>query len=109
MIHSSRSCIQLHNSLVRCSTQTKCPARCGLLRTVSSSSGQTPRHAADTLVRDLATTLGYEVMQTEAPSDDGAEVFAVSDEFGIIPVEGTTGPVISKLSECFDKLWSLDK
>ena len=67
------------------------------------------RHAADTLVRDLATTLGYEVMQTEAPSDDGAEVFAVSDEFGIIPVEGTTGPVISKLSECFDKLWSLDK
>lgn len=71
--------------------------------------GQTPRHAADTLVRDLATTLGYEVMQTEAPSDDGAEVFAVSDEFGIIPVEGTTGPVISKLSECFDKLWSLDK
>ena len=48
-------------------------------------------------------------MQTEAPSDDGAEVFAVSDEFGIIPVEGTTGPVISKLSECFDKLWSLDK
>ena len=48
--------------------------------------GQTPRHAAD-----------------------GAEVFAVSDEFGIIPVEGTTSPVISKLSECFDKLWSLDK
>ena len=70
--------------------------------------GQTPRHAADTLVRDLATTLGYEVVQTETPSDDG-EVFAASDEFGIVPVEGTTGPVISKLSECFDKLWSLDK
>ncbi len=70
--------------------------------------GEAPRHAADTLVRDLATTLGYEVVQGEASLDD-AELFAVSDEFGLIPVEGTTGPVISRLSECFDKLWSLDK
>lgn len=66
-------------------------------------------HAADTFVRDLAKTLGYTLIQDELAPDDGAEVFAVSDEFGIVPVEGTTGPVIAKLSECFDKLWSLDK
>lgn len=66
-------------------------------------------HAADTFVRDLAKTLGYTLIQGELAPDDGAEVFAVSDEFGIVPVEGTTGPVIAKLSECFDKLWSLDK
>ena len=59
-------------------------------------------------MRDLGTTLGYEVVQAELPLDD-AEVFVVNDESGIIPVEGTTGPVIRKLSECFDKLWSLDK
>lgn len=70
--------------------------------------GEEPRHAADTLVRDLGTTLGYEVVQAQLPLDD-AEVFVVNDESGIIPVEGTTGPVIRKLSECFDKLWSLDK
>ncbi len=66
-------------------------------------------HAADTFVRDLAKTLGYTLTQDELAFDDGAEAFAVSDEFGIIPVEGTSGPVITKLSECFDKLWSLDK
>lgn len=66
-------------------------------------------HAADTFVRDLAKTLGYTLTQNEPELGDSAEVFAVSDEFGIVPVEGTTGPVVTKLSECFDKLWSLNK
>lgn len=71
---------------------------------------ETPsNHAADTFVRDLAKTLGYILTQDGFALDDSAEVFAVSDEFGIVPVEGTTGPVITKLSECFDKLWSLNK
>lgn len=66
-------------------------------------------HAADTFVRDLAKTLGYTLTQDELEFGKSAEVFAVSDEFGIVPVEGTTGPVVTKLSECFDKLWSLNK
>lgn len=66
-------------------------------------------HAADTFVRDLAKTLGYTLTQDELEFGESAEVFAVSDEFGIVPVEGTTGPVVTKLSECFDKLWSLNK
>ena len=69
---------------------------------------QEPRHAADTLVRDLATTLGYEVVVDELPLD-GTEVFAASDEFGIVPLEETRGQATNKLIECFDKLWTLDR
>lgn len=65
-------------------------------------------HAADTLVRDLCKTLGYEL--AEEPIDvDEAEVFAVSDEFGIIACQGKEGPVVQKLTECFEKLWTLDR
>ena len=67
-----------------------------------------PRHAADTLVRDLATTLGYELVIGELPLDSD-ELFAVSDEFGILPVDKTQGPVTEKLAECFDKLWTLNR
>lgn len=63
--------------------------------------------AADTLVRDLATTLGYEIIEGELPLD-GAEVFAVSDEFGIIALEETRGQVTDRLIECFDRLWTLN-
>ena len=69
---------------------------------------QEPRHAADTLVRDLAKTLGYEVVVGELSLDDG-EVFVVSDEFGILPLEETQGQVTNKLIECFDKLWTLKR
>lgn len=67
-----------------------------------------PMHAADTLVRDLATTLGYEV-DLDAPSPEDDEAFAVSDEFGIVPVGGSDGPVTQRLVECFEKLWTLKK
>lgn len=79
-------------------------AKGGELYTEASSN-----HAADTFVRDLAKTLGYTLTQDELEFGESAEVFAVSDEFGIVPVEGTTGPVVTKFSECFDKLWSLNK
>ena len=65
-------------------------------------------HAADTLVRDLCKTLGFEMADTPI-EQDGVEVFAVSDEFGIVACEDARGPVVQKLSECFDKLWTLDR
>lgn len=77
--------------------------RDGVLRTAEE-----PRHAADTLVRDLATTLGHEVEWAPASTDDD-EAFVVSDEFGIVPVGGADGPVTQRLVECFDKLWTLKK
>lgn len=67
-----------------------------------------PRQAADTFARDLVTTLGYEIVD-EPLDEQGAELFAVSDEFGIVPVGGTQGPVTEKLAECFEKLWTLKK
>lgn len=65
-----------------------------------------PKLAADTFVRDLVTTLGYDLEQGVPESLDGAEIFAISDEFGIVPCEGTQGQLTQKLVECFDKLWA---
>ena len=71
-------------------------------------SEQSIRHAADTLVRDLCKTLGFEQSETRLEGKD-IERFIVSDEFGIIAHETQNGPITQKLSECFDKLWTLDR
>ena len=66
------------------------------------------KHAADTLVRDLCKTLGYELVD-QPIDDEDVEVFIVSDEFGIIACQGKEGPIVQKLTECFEKLWTLDR
>lgn len=66
---------------------------------------ESPRHAADTFVRDLASTLGWQLSIGEE-SNEGARPFVVSDEFGIIANPEDDDPVIEKLVECFDKLWT---
>lgn len=65
-------------------------------------------HAADTLVRDLCKTLGFEFGEASLEGED-AEQFRVSDEFGVIAHEAQNGPITQKLVECFDKLWTLDR
>ena len=67
------------------------------------------RHAADTLVRDLAQAFGLQIVDAHlTPADlESAEIFHVSDEFGIIGCEGKGGPVTDKMVQSFDKLWSL--
>lgn len=67
------------------------------------------RHAADTLVRDLAQAFGLQIVDAHlTPADlENAEIFHVSDEFGIIGCEGEGGPVTDKMVQSFDKLWSL--
>lgn len=67
------------------------------------------RHAADTLVRDLAQAFGLQIVGAHlTPADlENAEIFHVSDEFGIIGCEGKGGPVTDKMVQSFDKLWSL--
>ena len=67
------------------------------------------RHAADTLVRDLAQAFGLQIVDAHlTPADlENAEIFHVSDEFGIIGWEGEGGPVTDKMVQSFDKLWSL--
>lgn len=67
------------------------------------------RHAADTLVRDLAQAFGLRIVDAHlTPADlENAEIFHVSDEFGIIGCEGKGGPVTDKMVQSFDKLWSL--
>ena len=66
------------------------------------------RHAADTFTRDLVTTLGATMDETPVTRGmlDGAEIFVISDEHGIVPCEGHDGTMTGKLSSCFDKLWS---
>ena len=67
------------------------------------------RHAADTLVRDLAQAFGLRIVDAHlTPADlENAEIFHLSDEFGIIGCEGKGGPVTDKMVQSFDKLWSL--
>lgn len=67
------------------------------------------RHAADTLVRDLAKAFGLQIAGAHLmPADlEDAEIFHVSDEFGIIGCEGKGGPVTDKMAQSFDKLWAL--
>lgn len=65
------------------------------------------QHAADTLVRDLGKTLGFE-LAAQAPAQADAGFFAVSDEYGIIAREDAREAAIDKLITCFDKLWTLD-
>ena len=67
------------------------------------------RHAADTLVRDLAQAFGLRIVDAHlTPADlENAEIFHVSDEFGVIGCEGKGGPVTDKMVQSFDKLWSL--
>ena len=69
------------------------------------------RGACETFARDLAktlaTSLGYEYVGTplegEVPAE--AEVFAINDEFGLIPV-ANAAELTAKMVECFDKLWA---
>ena len=67
-------------------------------------------HAADTFARDLLETLGNQLQEgpiTQAAlAAEGAELFVVNDEFGVVACAGTEGPVGRKLSACFAKLWS---
>ncbi len=67
------------------------------------------RHAADTLVRDLVKTFGFELVErTIAAADlESAEVFFASDEFGAIPCTGHEGEITDKMVKSFDKLWTL--
>ena len=62
------------------------------------------RTAADTLVRDLAKTLGYEVRTVPVPPTVLDEAFIVSDEFGAVPM--VEGPTAKKMQECFDKVFA---
>lgn len=65
--------------------------------------------ACETLARDLMKTLHYDVIDeelTKSVIDAADELFFINDEFGIIPCEGSSGELISKMQTCFDKLWS---
>ncbi|MCD8200155.1 MAG: hypothetical protein LUD25_04305 [Coriobacteriaceae bacterium] len=78
------------------------------------------RASADTLTRDLAKTLGYEICERSFTRDElglGAdsveplediEFFAVDDEFGLVPCTDLSGEVTQKFVDCFDKLWTLE-
>lgn len=84
------------------------PGTLWVVRDGKAFPGEEPKAAADTFTRDLLATLGYEVVDEDV-SLDNADVFAISDEFGIIPLERTQGPTAQRLIECFDKLWALKK
>ena len=64
--------------------------------------------AAATTVRDLAKTLGYEVAERPVPSEQvraqGAEVFLVSDEFGVVAFEGHGGAIATKFTELLNRV-----
>ena len=72
------------------------------------------RGACETFAKDLAVTLaraqGYEYVGEPyagaLPAE--AEVFAVNDEFGLIPVTNA-GALSAKVQACFDKLWAQDR
>jgi hypothetical protein len=69
------------------------------------------RHAADTLVRDLAQAFHLELSDepiAEGDIDD-AEVFFANDEFGVIPCTGHEGETVDKFVKSFDKLWTLKR
>ncbi len=78
------------------------------------------RASADTLTRDLAKTLGYEISERTFTCDDlglgtegaqppeGIELFAVDDEFGLVPCTDLSGEVTQRFVDCFDKLWTLE-
>ncbi len=80
---------------------------------VALSEGDRLCHAADTLVRDLATTLKFTVDVHETADaalleDAHLELFSVSDEFGVVPCQGHVGPVVRKMDACFTRLWTLE-
>lgn len=60
--------------------------------------------AADTLLRDLAQTLGYHVNVVPQPPEVLDEAFIVSDEFGAVPMK--PGPTARKMQECFEKIYA---
>lgn len=63
-------------------------------------------HAADTFTRDLLKTFGYELAIGQAAGSlDGAQVFAIDDEHGLVACQGHGGEACDKLEACFDKLW----
>ena len=66
-----------------------------------------PLDAAATLLRDLASTLGLEVVYADRAGEFEVvqERFRTSDEFGFI-VDEPSGPVSTKMAACFDKLWA---
>ena len=61
------------------------------------------KNAADTFVRDLASTLGYTVSCVDAPPQPLDQAFVVSDEFGVVAM--IEGEASKKMRACFDKLW----
>lgn len=63
--------------------------------------------AIDTTLRDLASTLGYAVEARAVSADEaqGAEVFATTDEHGVVPVEGCSGEQTAKFAELLGRLW----
>lgn len=69
--------------------------------------------ASETLVRDLTTTLGYELAEgTVSKAEveaEGTETLLVNDEFGILVIEGHEGSFTAKMQSCFEKLWSQGK
>ncbi|NTU89079.1 MAG: hypothetical protein HGA54_04100 [Actinobacteria bacterium] len=65
--------------------------------------------ATNTLVRDLANTLGYKNGICVQCCETISESFVVSDEFGIIPLNTEPGPITAKMMECFNKVWVVSK
>lgn len=68
--------------------------------------------ATNTLVRDLAETLGYRVTVEPVAIETIVEtsvtgLFLVNDEFGLLPIDSAQGPIAQKMTECFDKLWDV--
>ena len=66
------------------------------------------RDAADTLVRDLAKTLGFEQVEGKIAQEQLVdwELFAANDEFGVIPCEEHGGAAVAKMAACFERLWN---
>jgi hypothetical protein len=66
--------------------------------------------AASTTLRDLALTLHYDVdtkpVTLAQAKDDYAEIFVVSDEFGVLPVVGHEGEVGEKFAGLLARLWT---
>ena len=78
-------------------------------------SAQPLRDACETFAADLVNTLsralGYTVVDREVAQEDiaDAEIALVNESMGLIVLEGHAGAVTSKLTQCFEKLWSKGK
>lgn len=63
--------------------------------------------AAD-LAKTLSKSMGYSIVERPVTKENlsSCELLFVNEELGELAVDGHDGPLVQKLRECFDKLWS---